>query len=58
MFLRMGPGVIPQKFLKENSWVIPQIFLEMGSGMLIMMLLLLGWCPKEDPKWSLGVSPW
>lgn len=43
-------------FPKESSWVVPQIFLEMGSGMLLMMLL--GWCPREDPEWLLGVSPW
>lgn len=55
-----GPGlafrVIPQTFLKESSWVVPQIFLEMGPGMLLMKLP--GWYPREDPKWSLGVSPW
>lgn len=59
MFLGMGPGlafeVIPQMFLK-NSWAVPQIFLEMGPGMLLMMVL--GWCPREDPEWSLGVPPW
>lgn len=48
-------GVIPQMFLKDNSWGVPQMFLKVGPGMLLMMLL--GWCPREDSEWSLGVSP-
>lgn len=56
IFLGMGPGlafgVILQIFLNKSSRVVPQIFLEMGPGMLLMMLLL-GWCPREDSE-----GPW